>query len=178
MGGRNKALLQISGQTFIARIHQCLGPFFSNTIIISNDINDFGIPNTFVYPDIFKNIGPLGGIHSALVHSFDSTIFVVSCDMPFADPSVAYTLAVEYFKKEPDILVPLINNYKEPLFAFYSKSLIPKIESIITSSEGRPINDLLKITNTQLYELPDNPETRRCFTNINSPDDYKGLIST
>ena len=175
MNGRNKALLEIDGQTFIKRIHQSLSPIFSNTIIISNEVRDYSIQNTNVYPDIIQNIGPLGGIHSALVNSLDPIIFIVSCDMPFADPSIAATLADEFLKSNPEILVPLIISYKEPLFALYSKNLITQFDSIFTETTGRPITDLLDIANTLYYELPNNLATKRCFTNINSEDDFRGL---
>ncbi len=69
-------------------------------------------------------IGALGGIHSALVNSIDTVIFVVSCDMPFVDSKIAIEMTTEFLKNQPDILVPLIGTYKEPLFALYSKSLV------------------------------------------------------
>lgn len=176
MGGRNKALIEISGQTFIQRIFNNLSPLFGESIIISNSKDDFGILRTPVYQDIMQNIGPLGGIHSALINSSKSYVFVLSCDMPFADASIAANLAEEFLKTNPDILVPTVNKYKEPLFAIYSKSLIPTIESIEVEIKGRPITDLLKISNTVYFDLPDNDATQKCFTNINSLDDLKTLV--
>lgn len=175
IGGRNKALLEIDGITFIQRIHQTLSPVFSNTIIISNEIVDFGIDNIVAYPDIIQGIGPLGGIHSALVNSTDSAIFVVSCDMPFVDSKIAVDMSTEFLKGKSDILVPLISTYKEPLFALYLKSLVGQIESMVSTTNGRPVNDLFLISKTNFYEIPFNQATKKCFTNINSFDDFKDL---
>lgn len=174
MGGRSKALLEIDGESFIKRIHRNLSPLFQNTIIISNDIKDFGIPSAVVFPDIIENIGPLGGIHSALVNSKDPFVFIVSCDMPYADPAIAKALVEDFLKKQPDILVPVFNSFNEPLFAIYSKYLAPKIE-VVEKSNEKPIVHLLKNTNTLFLNLPSNSLTKRCFTNINSLDDYAGL---
>jgi molybdenum cofactor guanylyltransferase len=175
MGGRNKALLEIDGISFINRIHKSLSPSFESTIIISNEIKDYNIPNSLVFPDIIDNIGPLGGIHSALVNSSNPFVFVVSCDMPFADSSIAKILVDEFNSVQPDILIPTINSYNEPLFAIYSKKLVNQIESIVSSSNGKPITDLLKISKTIYFKLPDTLNTRRCFTNINTLDDFMGL---
>ncbi len=176
IGGRNKALLEIDGITFIQRIHQTLSPIFSNTIIISNEIADFGIDNIVVYPDIIKEIGPLGGIHSALINSIDPAIFVVSCDMPFVDSKIAVDMSTEFLKGQSEIIVPLIGTYKEPLFALYSKSLVEQIESMVSPTNGRPVTDLFLISKTNFYKIPENPITKKCFTNINSFDDLDELL--
>ncbi|NVO09860.1 MAG: molybdenum cofactor guanylyltransferase [Bacteroidales bacterium] len=175
IGGRNKALLEIDGITFIQRIHQTLSPVFSKIIVISNDIIDFGIDSIVVYPDIIMGIGPLGGIHSALVNSTDSAIFVVSCDMPFVDSKIAANMSSEFLKNKPDILVPLIGSHKEPLFALYSKSLIRQIELMVNSTDGRSVTDLFPISKTLFYNISENLEVKKCFTNINSFDDFKDL---
>jgi len=175
MGGRNKALLEIDGQSFISRIHQSLSPLFSNSIIIANDLVDYKLINAAVYPDVIKDIGPLGGIHSALANSPDPIVFVISCDMPFADASIASILIEEFQKLKPDVLIPVIDSYKEPLFAIYSKSIVGKIESIITETKGRPITDLLKVVDTLYFDLPKNSLTKKCFTNINYLDDLKEI---
>ena len=173
MEGRNKALLEIDGETFINRIHRSLSPLFQCTIIISNDAIGFQIPHVNIYPDIIKDVGPLGGIHSALVNSIHPFVFIVSCDMPFADATIAKAIGEKFIRSQPDILVPVINTYNEPLFAIYSKHLVQKIEALISTSNGKPIKDLMKIANTKYFNLPDNPITKRCFTNINSLEEFK-----
>lgn len=176
MGGGNKALLEINGQTFIERVHHELSPLFSRTIIIANDFSDYSIPNVLIYPDIIQNIGPMGGVHSALVNSIDPYLFITSCDMPFADSAIAELLSAEFLKVKPDILVPVLRGFNEPLFALYSKNLSVKIESIINEDKEHPMSDLFKVVGTTYYELPDCDSTKRCFTNINSLTDFNNLL--
>lgn len=175
MGGQNKALLEYDGETFIKRIHKNLSPLFQSTIIISNSDNDFNIANTIVFSDIIKGIGPLGGIHSALVNSKTPLVFIVSCDMPFADGSIAEMLIHKHQQLKPEILIPVINDYNEPLFAIYSKTLINSIKVLVSGSAGRPIKDLLINTNTLFIKLEESPKTKKCFKNINSIEDFQAL---
>lgn len=175
MEGKNKALLEIDGETFINRIHRNLSPLFHRTIIISNEVKDFQIPTSQVFADLIENIGPLGGIHSALANSTSPYVFIVSCDMPFADPEIAKLLLEEFNKTKPDILMPVVNSFNEPLFAIYSKHLEKKIVSIASASNGKSIKELFKNTNISFLSLPNNSSTKKCFTNINSNEDFQAL---
>lgn len=177
MGGQNKAFLEFEGKTFIERIHRNLYPLFQNTLIISNDKKDFNLPLSTVYPDIIENIGPLGGIHSALVHSVNPLIFVVSCDMPFADLAIAKKLIDKFHIEQPEICVPTINSFVEPLFAIYSKHLFSRIEQFVSSLNGKPVKSLLDKSCTSFLSLPDNAETKMCFTNINTTEDLNAIHS-
>lgn len=175
MGGKNKALLEIDGEPFISRIYKNLSPLFCRTIIISNDNIDYQFSNVEICSDIISNVGPLGGIHSALVNSQTPYIFVVSCDMPFANYEIAIEIANQFLSEEIDILVPRVASYNEPLFAIYSKHLINKIETILAKTDGKPIKDLFTLAKTSYMQFSDTALNRRCFTNINSADDLESL---
>jgi len=175
MGGKNKALLEIDGESFISRIYRNLSPLFCRTIIIANDNIDYQIGNVETFADVISNVGPLGGIHSALVNSQTPYVFVVSCDMPFVSSEIATEIASHFLSKEIDILVPKIESYHEPLFAIYSKHLVNKIETILAKAEGKPIKDLFALAKTSYLQFSDTALNRRCFININSVDDLKSL---
>jgi len=171
MGGRNKALIEVEGETFIKRIYRNLSPLFDSTIIISNDQADFDLPGIPVFSDVYSNNGPLGGIHSALVNSKSDYVFVVSCDMPFASASIAEKIINVLEEGAYEVVVPEINGLFEPLFAVYSKGLADRAESIIISQEKKNITKLLDRSNTDYLHFDETPEIKKCFTNINSPDD-------
>ncbi len=175
MGGVNKAMLKIDGKTFVSKIFESLSPLFANTIIISNNEEDYELHNVKVFPDIYKNMGPLGGIHSALINSNTLYVFVVSCDMPFVSLEIANEIATQFLSNEIDILVPKIESYQEPLFAIYSKHLTNKIESILAKTDGKPIKDLFALAKTSYISFPNTSLNKRCFTNINSINDLESL---
>ena len=180
LGGINKALIEIEGETIISKIHRALGPICNEVIIISNQAQtDYRIPAK-IYPDIIENCGPLGGIHSALLHSSNEIVLVVSCDMPFISINIANQLIDAYIKNQPkvDAVIPTLNGFNEPLLAIYSKRLSTKISEILSDRKGHRITDLLDKCNTIKVEIEASPENIRSFTNINTFDDYKTFTSS
>ncbi len=180
LGGINKALIEIEGETIISKIHRALGPICNEVIIISNQAQtDYRIPAK-THPDIIENCGPLGGIHSALHHSSNEIILVVSCDMPFISINIANQLIDAYIKNQPkvDAVIPTLNGFNEPLLAIYSKRLSTKISEILSDRKGHRITDLLDKCNTIKVEIEASPENIRSFTNINTFDDYKTFTSS
>lgn len=175
MGGRNKALIEVEGETFIKRIYRNLSPLFSSTIIISNGQVDFDLPRVPVFSDVYSNNGPLGGIHSALVNSKSDYVFMVSCDMPFANASVAEKIINAREEGAYEVVVPEINGLFEPLFAVYSKGLADRAESIIISPEKKNITKLLYKSNTYYLHFDETSEVKKYFTNVNSHDDLLNL---
>ena len=180
LGGINKALIEIEGETIISKIHRALGPICNEVIIISNQAQtDYRIPAK-THPDIIENCGPLGGIHSALHHSSNEIILVVSCDMPFISINIANQLIDAYIKNQPkvDAVIPTLNGFNEPLLAIYSKRLSTKISEILSDRKGHRITDLLDKCNTIKVEIEASPENIRSFTNINTFDDYNTFTSS
>ena len=73
-GGKNKAFIQIENKTIIQRIIDNVGYIFSEIIIVTNSPEDFsGYKQNRIITDIYKNKGPLAGLHAALTISAHST---------------------------------------------------------------------------------------------------------
>ena len=83
--------------------------------------------------DIHPGNDSLGGLHTAVASAAGSHVFVVGCDMPLLQPALIYGLAG--LVDDWDVVVPIKNDYPEPLCAFYGKKCAPHIESSI--SRGR-----------------------------------------
>lgn len=67
LNGENKALLKIGEKSNLEKIIAFAEKYFSETIIISNHPSHYQELNGVrIFKDIFTDIGPLGGIHSAL----------------------------------------------------------------------------------------------------------------
>ena len=80
--GSCKALLTRNDEPMIRNIYDQLSAFGS-CCLSANDpmLNDcLEIP---VVRDVFKQCGPLGGIHAALKQTKKDAIFIVACDLPF-----------------------------------------------------------------------------------------------
>ncbi len=175
MGGVNKGLITVGNRTIISRIYQRLSSHFNETLVIGDSAVDYGLHGVKVYSDIIQNAGPLGGIHSALVNSANYYVFIVSCDMPFVDAKIAGSIISMLKGDQKEVIIPRVDDFIEPLFAIYSKSLIGKIEELIRPGGGRPITDLIKVSNTQYLILKNSKLVQKCFTNLNTPEDLNNL---
>ena len=116
---RPKAFIHISGISIIENAIRLLEKEFDKIIIIANEENKY---NHFGYPvvcDIYKKMGPLGGIHAGLKFSDTHYNFVIACDMPFLNNKlIAHQKSARFGF---DAIVPEHTGYFEPLCAIYSK---------------------------------------------------------
>ena len=139
-------------------------------MIISNQKEKYSsFKNISVFEDIYKEIGPLAGIHSAIRNCKNEFCVILACDMPNIS-----TEAIEYFISEfqnADVLIPTLNGLKEPLFAIYSKKILENLEHFIEFENSRKIGAFLQTQNVQFVEIP--KKFRIDFININSPSDLK-----
>ena len=170
MNYKTKAFLKINGDTFIHRILSAIADYEEKIISCNNfkDYKDFE-NEALLVSDSFKEIGPIGGIYSALNKSSFSHALIVACDMPFLNKDILNYLGNYDFKE--DALIPVVNGKIEPLCGIYKKSSLKIIESMIKDKDYKLMN-LLKILNTKYLDIKDNDN----FLNINNPEEYSELI--
>ena len=176
--GVRKALLKLGDDTFIDVIHRKIDGLFSETIVVTDIPQDFaylgGIVTTDIIQDGKKN--SMRGIHAGLSAASYQTCFVTGCDMPFLSLSL-----IEYmsqFALDYDAVVPQLEGYYEPLFAFYHKNKLGFIEQRLIEQRYK-IVDLyphfsLKIIEGQIVR--DFDPLLLSFANINSPEDYQKIL--
>ncbi|MBU1721082.1 MAG: molybdenum cofactor guanylyltransferase, partial [Bacteroidetes bacterium] len=100
--GSPKALLEIDGETLYKTAVDKLGKIFNTVVLITNTPEIFPDDACLKYCDIIKNIGPLGGIHSALVNIHNQeAIFVTAADMPFLNDKIIRTIVNSYIAQNP-----------------------------------------------------------------------------
>ena len=172
--GMNKAFLKINGDTIINRTIQLLSDLFNEIIIITNQPQDFDKFHQFnIFGDIYKDQGPLGGIHSALTNSLFPSVFVVSCDMPFLNHEFIKKMVNLSCNINSDAIVPLLNSQPEPTHSIYHKRIIPVIEKHLIASVNPSIRQIYNDIDIQFIKLDNNNDNKLIFTNVNSPDIYK-----
>jgi len=168
--GKIKAFIKINGisiiEKIIAEIYNC----FEKIVIVTTDVKKFKkIKNVEVYNDEYK-VGPIGGILTGLKISPYPYNFIFACDYPFIKKEV-----VEYMKKiEPfyDILIPKNKNSIHPLFAIYSKNVLPVIERNLKMGKYR-VFDLVKEGNVKYVK--DISDFKKIFFNINTEKELKKI---
>jgi len=152
--GINKAFLEIEGISLYKRTKDRLEKIFSNIIVITNTPEIFPNDGLNKYSDVIKNIGPLGGIHSALSQIKNKeAIFVIAVDMPFLDEEIIRSIVEQYHLINPDILIPRINSLIEPLSAIYKINIFSKLDYYIKNSERFAIRNFFNKVDTKYFDI-------------------------
>jgi len=167
----NKALLPIQGVPLIQRISQNLEKHFQEIIISAQAAELFDFLPYRVVVDEQPEQGPLMGILCGLEASANPINFVIACDIP--EINIPFLQRMMAYTNQYEIVVPVSGEDKyEPLFAFYNKSLIPRIKDLL--KQTRKINKLFPLTKTKYIPL----ENTGWYYNLNSSDDYRRYVNS
>ncbi|MBK7560862.1 MAG: molybdenum cofactor guanylyltransferase [Chitinophagaceae bacterium] len=171
--GTDKGLMMFGGKAVIQHIIEQVQPAVSKLVIVTDNTayEKFGAE---IIPDSIKDIGPAGGIYSALTHSNTQQNFIVSCDMPFVT-----TAAIEFIvqhQSSSQIILPVHNGHLEPLFGRYSKSCLPQWHALIQQGFLK-LHELVTRFDLLKLNMDRNPLlTDTLFENINTPEDFKKAL--
>ncbi len=187
--GENKSFLKFGNETIIERLVNLAKSIFHEVTIITNEPEIYHFLGLPVFTDIYKNVGPLAGIHSGLIHSKTASNFIISCDIPLINTGTIQFI-VDY-PSERLIKVPFADGFLQQLCGMYSRACLPIIENLISNSideETRDNNQTKRKCKVhQLVNSADStiisietefseyiPDT---FLNMNKPEEYEKIKS-
>jgi len=169
--GRNKALMELDGQTLIGRTLDKLSRLCDELIISANDVELYAHLPARVIPDVIPGRGALSGIHASLAEMRHERAVVVACDMPFLSlPLLRFMVAVA---PGYDVVVPRLGGYYEPLHAVYSASCIAPIEQLLAAGPQRIVGLFERVRVREVTQ--DQVRLFRAalsFVNVNTPEDW------
>jgi molybdopterin-guanine dinucleotide biosynthesis protein A len=185
--GRDKAWLDLGGRPLIERVLRASQPAVDRLlIVISPDTAErtrylelAARWKADLLPDRWPGAGPLGGIETALTSlSPAETALVLACDLPFLTSELLLRLRQESTPRPGEIIVPCdIDGRRQPLAAVYPATCLELVRTQLR--EGRRRVDLLyekfptrTLTFANLRGLEG---AERFFTNLNTPEDYRGI---
>jgi molybdopterin-guanine dinucleotide biosynthesis protein A len=172
--GTDKGLLLIEGKAMIQYVIEQMQAVFDRVIIVSNnpEYEKFGLK---VIPDLIKDIGPAGGIYTALKHSDAQLNFIVSCDMPLITKE-----AIEFiFKTRKESQIVLLKNQGnlEPVFGLYTKDCETVWLQLIHQKTIK-LQEMVLRFNLQTIAVEDNIIFNQSFfKNINTKADFNNLFN-
>ena len=180
--GHDKTIMKVSSleygeETFLERI--CREMQFFEEKIISLNTSQTETNHSYsgyrIVRDYYSDIGPIGGIYSALRETECDAILCVSCDMPMFNYAEAGIICDAY--ADEDICIPVTVNSKgeylrQPLAAIYSKRLLPFIEEMIANKNYK-LGRISEAENCKVKEVVFDNDG--CFFNVNSPKDLSTL---
>ena len=176
LGGRNKGLITVDGVPLIKKNVELLKRFFSEVIVVTNNSEEYtNIIEDIVYvSDIYPEIGPMGGLYTALCSSKNSSVFCIGCDMPFLSVDFISNLLVTSYVSSSQAVVPRINNYIEPLHAVFTSDIIPVMKRRILNNKYS-LHGLFESIDVEYMDIPDTYDNRKQFTNINTHKELESL---
>jgi molybdenum cofactor guanylyltransferase len=86
--GTDKALLQIKGETLLARTVRVVSAVATEVLIVGRTELPIGMGHVPAIEDVYPDTGPLGGIASGLARIGEERALVVACDLPFVRTEV------------------------------------------------------------------------------------------
>lgn len=173
--GFDKQMLEVQGRRIVEHLITLLRSRFEDIMVSSPTPTLYALDQVRVIQDIHENIGPLGGIHSALVHAKSDAVFTIACDMPFLEvPYIDYMMD-QMKDRAYDACVTSCGEHLETFHAFYCRSALPVLETELAQGRysvnrfTRKIDTLIIPEEIARQYLPD----WRAFTNLNTPQDYE-----
>ncbi len=185
--GENKSLLKLGEITVIEHIVKLMQSIFSEVILITNSPSEYKFLEIPMYEDIYKNRGPIAGIHSGLINSKTDDNFIISCDIPLITSEIINYL-VNVKTNEP-ITVCKVDGFIQQLAAKYSKSVLPHVSSMLKFNDKEIENHGQNKKKLSVFSLINSVgaeivETSKldfykdsAFLNMNRKKDYENILN-
>ena len=169
--GRDKAFVLLGKRPLVEIVCDLTANLTSERMLITNQPAAYAHLGLALFPDLFPNAGPLGGIYTAVSHATAPRTLVVGVDMPFLQrPFLQYMLALD---TSADVIVPRWEGHWQPLHAIYSKNCLPAIKKMLDTGNLK-VFDLFQYVSVHVVEqetVKRFDRNGRSFTNINTPDE-------
>ncbi len=174
----DKASLEFHGKKQSVVCYELLDKFCEQ-VFISNRQEQENIEGQRNYPQIhdqapFLDIGPLGGILSAMTTHPKVDWLVLACDLPFINDAVIENLIKSRNpKKVATAYISAHDSLPEPLCAIYEAHSFPTLKAHLNSGKSCPRKFLI---NAEVELLK--PVDTKALDNINNPNEYQEALST
>ncbi len=168
--GQDKALLDFHGKPQIEYVHELLGRHCSKVFLSKrSDQQSYKSILTIDDAPAFSNIGPLGGILSAMQAHPDAAWLVMACDLPFVnDATIKALIAARTSDKFATAFISTNDGLPEPLCSIWEVHSYPIILKLLEEGIRCPRKMLIK-NDTQLIVQAD----PRWLDNVNTPQEYE-----
>jgi molybdopterin-guanine dinucleotide biosynthesis protein A len=177
-GGRDKSALAVDGRSIRDRQIEVLRGVADEILIVGP--SPAGSPASGIrrVPDLAPGLGPLGGLHTALVEAHGDATAVVACDMPYISAALLRHL-LELTAGGAAAVVPRTEGGYHPLCAAYTRACIEPAARRLARGDltvAGLFDDVpVRIVGTD--ELDRFGDPRRLLANVNTPEDYHGLVA-
>lgn len=176
--GTDKAFLQLGGETLLAHALKLAGAVADDVRIVGDaaKFSAFGR----VVEDVYRDQGPLGGIHAALSTSPTELNVMLAVDLPFVEANFLQYLLTRARESGAMVTLPRAAGGLQPLCAVYQRSFAAVAEDSLRSGRNK-IDSLFAKVETCVIdeeELVRGGFSLEMFRNLNTPDDLEKARSS
>jgi molybdopterin-guanine dinucleotide biosynthesis protein A len=172
--GTDKAFVEYEGRTLLARALDLARSVTSNVRIVGN--SEKFAPFAPVVEDIFRDCGPLGGIHAGLGASLTELNLMLAVDTPFVSWAfLQFLISQARGTPEAAAVVPRDGESSQPLCAIYRRKFADAAERALLTGRNR-IDVLFTEVQTRMIEkeeLEGAGFSRAIFRNLNTPEELE-----
>ena len=172
--GTEKAFVEYEGRTLLARALD-LARSFTPAVRIVGSPGKFA-PFAPVVEDIFRDCGPLGGIHAGLRASSTELNLVLAVDTPFVSWAfLQYLISQARGAPEAAAVVAYDGDGWQPLCAIYRREFAEAAEDALRAGKNRIdlLFDAARIRVIGPEELEGAGFSRAIFCNLNTPEELE-----
>ncbi len=171
MGGVDKGLSLLDGETMVEHILRRLTPQVGRLIINANQNHDTyaGFGHPVVGDRIEGHAGPLAGLEAGLAACTTPYLLAVPCDSPFLPADLVSRLAATLAAHKASVAVARTGEQLHPVVSLLRSDELPDLQAFIHAG-GRRMEAWLKRLCWVPCPFDDCPEA---FANINTPDELR-----
>lgn len=169
--GTDKSFVRVLGRPLIEDILAQVAGLGTETLIITNRLDEYRYLGLPLFGDVLPDKGALGGLYTALHSATHPHVLCLACDMPFVvRPLLEYFISLS---PQADVIMPRLGGEAEPFRALYARTCLAPIEAALAAGKMRVISFFPNVR----VRFVDEPEidrfdpAHRSFFNVNTPDD-------
>jgi molybdenum cofactor guanylyltransferase len=172
--GADKAFVEYEGRTLLARALDLARSTTPDVRIVGS--SEKFAPFAPVVEDIFRDSGPLGGIHAALRASSSELNLMLAVDTPFISWAFLHYL-ISQARGAPEAAAVVARDSAgwQPLCAIYRREFAGAAESALLAGRNR-IDLLFDVVPTRVIEreeIEDAGFSPAIFRNLNTPEELE-----
>jgi molybdenum cofactor guanylyltransferase len=171
--GTEKALVPLDGRTLLARA-------LDLARLVAPDVRIVGDSAKFaafapVVEDVFRDCGPLGGIHAALRASSTELNLILAVDVPFVSLAFSQYLIRRALNASAVATVPRAGGGWQPLCAVYRREFADSAEEALRAGRYKidALFDTVRVQAIEEGELAEAGFSPRIFRNLNTKEELE-----